>query len=111
MANALHWMRGESPTLWNQCTLGKPYYERHNRDWTPPEVIRLLEEHGFTVLEVDTRDFYSATSELLHQHERYASYLRRHSKHTYFGDTICVLACKRDSVAAPVRNSWLYNIT
>ncbi|WP_255100531.1 methyltransferase domain-containing protein [Synechococcus sp. L2F] len=108
MTNALHWMNGDSPTLWNQVIPGKPYYERHNRDWTPSEVVRLLEENGFTVLNVYTRDFYSSSHELLPQHSRDISYLQSHARHTYFGDTICVLASKQESLTGPVRNTWLY---
>jgi hypothetical protein len=108
MANALQLMQGNAPTLWNQVKPDQPYYDRHNRDWTPFEVARLLEEHGFEVLEVYTEDFYGATHKTLARGTQHSDYIRRHSTHDYFGDTLCVIARKRSRIEAPVRNPWLY---
>ena len=108
MANALQLMQGSAPTLWNQVKPDEPYYERHNRDWTPFEVVKILEEHGFDVLKVYTEDFYGSTIKLLRRQAQHAAYLRRHSSHDYFGDTMCVVARKRVPAAFPVRSPWLY---
>jgi predicted SAM-dependent methyltransferase len=108
MVNALRLMTGYAPTLWNQVKPDEPYYERHNREWTPFEVVKLLEEHGFEIEEAYTADFYETTRKLLVRHSAHCDYLRRHSSHEYHGDTICVVARKKVRAAKPVRNSWLY---
>jgi predicted SAM-dependent methyltransferase len=108
LVNALRLMNGYAPTLWNQVKPDQPYYERHNREWTPFEVARLLEEHGFEVLETYTEDFYATTRQMLARHRDHGDYLRRHSSHQYHGDTICVVARKKVRAPKPVRNPWLY---
>lgn len=108
MVNALRLMNGYAPTLWNQVKPDEPYFERHNREWTPFEVARLLEEHGFEIVETYTEDFYATTRQMLARHRGHCDYLRRHSTHDCHGDTICVVARKKLRAAAPVRNPWLY---
>lgn len=108
-ANALQLMNGHAPTVWNQVTsASKQYYERHNRDWTPFEVERILHEHGFEVLESFTRDYYASTRSILQRHHVWREMIERHSTHGHFGDTMFVLARKVREVEAPVRGAWLY---
>jgi SAM-dependent methyltransferase len=108
-ANALQLMNGHAPTVWNQLTTAsKKYYERHNRDWTPFEVERILSEHGFEVRQTFTRDYYAATHSILSRHRNLREMLEKHSTHGHFGDTMFVLARKARTIDAPVRNPWLY---
>ncbi len=107
--NAVRLMTGNPPTLWNQLNATSPhYFDRHNRDWTPFEVSRLLEEHGFEVLEVTTRDYYRDTRRVLALHPAMHQWILQQASHGYHGDTQLVLACKRQDSAAPVRKPWLY---
>lgn len=108
MANALKILDGNGPALWNQFKPAHPYYERHNREWTPFEVSRLLQEHGFEVETLYTRDFYASSHTLLAAHGRQVRWLRDNAAHAHFGDTVCVVARKRQTVSAAVRGDWLY---
>lgn len=108
MANAVRLLEGLAPTLWNQVKPDEPYYERHNREWTPFEVAKLLEEHGFEVVELYTEDFYGTTRPLLAKHAEQCAYLRAQSSHAHFGDTLCVVARKRVRAERKVQNPWLY---
>lgn len=108
-ANAVRVLTGQAPSLWNQLNKASPlYYERHNRDWTPAEVTRLLQEHGFEVLDVHTQNYYDSTRQILARHPRLAAWVMQHSTHEHLGDTLFVLARKQREVAAPVHGDWLY---
>lgn len=108
-ANGLQLMAGHAPTLWNQLvTASKPYYDRHNRDWTPFEVERILGEHGFEIVDSFTRDYYDSTRRMLKRHDAWRQMIEQHSTHNHFGDTMFVLARKVQDIAQPVRKSWLY---
>ncbi len=107
--NGVRLLTGNAPSVWNQLNAASPnYFDRHNRDWTPFEVTRLLEEHGFEVLELSTRDYYQDSRRLLAQYPALHHLVRQHSSHGLHGDTQLVLAQKRRESAAPVRNAWLY---
>jgi SAM-dependent methyltransferase len=109
VGNAVRCLTGNPPTLWNQINaVSRQYYDRHNRDWTPFEVTRLLEEHGFEVLSLHTRDYYMDTRRVLTQHPRLHELALQQATHAYHGDTQLVLARKVSDSPAPVRKPWLY---
>lgn len=109
LANGLRLLEGAPPSLWNQLNLGsRQYYERHNRDWTPFEVQRLLREHGFEVLQTHTRDYYRDTHAIIAARPRQAELIRQEATHRLLGDTTIVLARKTAEAKAPVHGSWLY---
>jgi hypothetical protein len=108
-ANALKLMTGHAPTVWNQLTTAsRKYYERHNRDWTPFEVERILREHGFHVMQSFTRDYYASTRNIVSRYRELQQLIEHHSTHGHFGDTMFVLARKTSPIEAPVRDAWLY---
>lgn len=109
LANAVRLMTGNPPSLWNQlnATSGQ-YFDRHNRDWTPFEVVKLLQAHGFEVLNVFTRDYYDDTRRLLSRHAALARSITDQSSHAHHGDTQFVVARKCSESVAPVLESWLY---
>jgi len=108
MTSTVKMLTGHGPGLWTQLKPKAPYYERHNREWTPFEVSRLLEEHGFEIVQLYTANFYEASRKLLERHEARSTLIRNQSTHSYHGDTLCVLARKARAVPAPVHNPWLY---
>jgi SAM-dependent methyltransferase len=109
LANCIKIMNGQAPTLWNQLNAtSKLYYERHNRDWTPLEVSRILEEHGFETLDIYTRDYYESTKQILADNGEKCAYVLKNGTHNFWGDTLFVTARKQRDVDAPVHNSWLY---
>jgi SAM-dependent methyltransferase len=108
MANAVKLLDGHSPALWNPFRPGQPYYERHNREWSPSEVQRLLEAHGFEVERLYTMDFYASTAEMLAPNGHRQRWLREHAGHAHFGDTLCVVARKLRRADAAARPDWLY---
>jgi SAM-dependent methyltransferase len=109
LANALRLLEGAPPSLWNQLNAtSRQYYDRHNRDWTPFEVERLLGEHGFEVLDTFTRDYYESTRTIIAKQPARAQLIARQSLHPHLGDTTFVLARKVAESSAPVRSAWLY---
>lgn len=108
MANALKLIGGHAPALWNQFKPAHPYYERHNREWSPFEVARLLQEHGFEIVQNYTLDSYASTREALASQPRQVQQLKGLFAHEHFGDTLCVLARKVRHQTDPVQADWLY---
>lgn len=109
VANAIRLMTGNPPSLWNQLNAAsKQYFDRHNRDWTPFEVVRLVQAHGFEVQSVFTRDYYEDTHRMLQRHAAMARSVVQQSSHHHHGDTQFVIARKCSESIAPVHDAWLY---
>lgn len=107
--NAIRLITGNPPSLWNQLNATTPhYFDRHNRDWMPFEVMRRLQEHGFEVVQLITRDNYADTQKLLQQHSALVRTVQQFSTHEFHGDTQVIVARKLRESAEPVRNAWLY---
>lgn len=108
MVNALKVLDGHSPALWNQFRPSAPYYERHNREWSPSEVCRLLQDHGFEIVASYSRDFYASSRQYTQARAADVAMIRSRASHDDFGDTLCVIARKLCVVPEPVRPAWLY---
>lgn len=109
IGNAIRLLTGNLPTVWNQHNASSSnYFDRHNRDRSPFEVKKVLEEHGYEVTGLFTRDNHDETKTLLTRHPAHCRWLAENGTHTYWGDTEFVLARKVRESEAPVRRPWLY---